>query len=218
MSSAAYDFRIDHVEDQQVRVHVEIVMPHVKRIPLEPNFALQIILEPFENMLKGKTHALPFGAEEAEKISGNHPLKSECETWLAMYQRKTIRISRETHSTIEDPNAEIRQLYPNMGGWGMSGNSFYIYTTPDYDSFLALAEEEILSVNIENPFHYPRSFNRCLMENDRVISEAEHEAFFEHNPAADLVIKVKNIDLLDHLRPGIHWNSAIQDFSTLLFG
>jgi hypothetical protein len=211
--SSIYRFRVTGIEKGHLRIKATIVHPDENRIYTTPNFALQIILDPFYALSRGYTYDMPFNETEAKTIVDAAPLKAAMTGWLVLQHGKEVEITEQEYTNMDEVRSSGDPKFSGVRSWGMSNGIYSVSYKPEYSKFMEVAEEQIVSVELQNPKHYPRIIDEMSYEERAMLSDEETEAHYANEPEAELVIQVKNPDILFHLRKRMEWESAIYDFA-----
>lgn len=217
--SDIYSFSIRKIEENILTVDAEVVHPDVDWVEDTKNLALQIILEPFSNMEKGYVYnanwqKYPFNKEDAYKMVEGHPLKEQMSYWIQLMRGMEVESSEEEYTLISNDKVDkTNPRYQNMGSYGGGSGGWTISYYPNYKAFMNVSNIAILDVERKDVENMPWAHNQMSWEAREKITDKEWDDMYKNNPTCTLIIKVLNKEILNHLREGTEWNSAMYDFT-----
>ncbi|MCZ2355501.1 MAG: hypothetical protein LC115_02240 [Bacteroidia bacterium] len=215
-------FRIIEKGDNFVKIKVTIVHPDEHYICRTKNFALQIILELYENIIEGYIYnsdwcGYPFTEEESKSLI--NPLYEEPLAKLRTLLRgEKIPITEEEYNRRSE---ESDYQYQDKRGISVSGNgdNYYLDLYPDYFSVCQTADKLIEKVELISFNNYPHWFDTFEAWLDyQTIYDFPNEAYEKHEddkePTYQLRITVtpEGLFLLGHVVVRSFWDSAAYDF------
>ncbi|MCU0438054.1 MAG: hypothetical protein MUC49_09055 [Raineya sp.] len=221
--SSLVSFNILSKKANILDVEVQIVHPDEHHINDSPNFALQIILELYENMQLGyiynaKWSSYPFDKEKAIQLL--HPdYKKEMDELLEKMRWKKIPITEDEYNQLEKEGV-FEYNGQKLSSRGMENGQYYVSLETEYDEFCKEADKHIEKVEVLQVKNFPHWFDRVetWLEYGVISWGFEDNVYDKHqnepNPTYFLRITInpESTFLLHHVQEKCYWESAAYNF------
>jgi hypothetical protein len=220
--SALNSFKIFSKQGNQIDVEVTIVHPDEHYICRAKNFALQIILELYENIIGGSIYnsnwcGYPFTQDESEKLI-NPTYQKDFQKLLTLFRGEKISITQEEYDRRVK---ESDYVYGNQGAGYLSGGAegCFIGLRPSYNLCCETAEtliEKVELVSFENYPHWLDTFEVWLEYQKRYGFPQEAYDRNENSPNPKYHLRITTslnaVYLLEHIVPKSFWDSAAYNY------
>ncbi len=222
--SSLNSFTIIEKGNDFVDVQAKIVHPDEHLIQSTTNFALQIILELYENIQKGYIYNsnwsfYPFSeAESLALIDKNY--EAALDELVQKMRWRQIPISQKEHDQIS-ASGEFVYKGQKLSSLGMENGAYYAALETEYDAFCQEADEKIRLVEVLSVKNYPHWFDRleCWLEHEILSYGFEDEVYDLHEDEAnpEYILRIHVTEdaafLLNHIVVGCFWESAAFNYN-----
>jgi hypothetical protein len=173
--------------------------------PLSKSFYLEILVEFYEQELKGRLHGKDLGTVAKRSLPAylkkatSSPARAHLDHLLTLLHDQKVEITAEELAAYHaDRDAFEAKYQVKTSGAGSSGDTCYYRLPADIAAFKAMAETDILRVT-------PR-----LVAQDHLDEDIDDE----DNPYrwSEVEFQVATPKLLKHVVPGTVWGSAMYEF------
>ncbi|KOY85112.1 hypothetical protein AD998_02150 [bacterium 336/3] len=221
--SSLISFNILSKKANVLDVEVQIVHPDEHHINDSPNFALQIIMELYENMVLGHVYnsnwsSYPFDEEKAKQLLDTN-YKKEMDELLEKMRWRKIPITEEEYDQMEK-DGSFEYKGQKLSSRGMENGEYYVSLETEYDEFCREAEKHIEKVEVLQVKDFPHWFDRVetWLEYEKISWGFDDETYDKHqdepNPTYHLriIANPKSVFLLHHVQEKCYWESATFNF------
>lgn len=212
-----FTISIDDVEDRSFRARLHLRNIDAWHLPRQPEFPVQILMEAWSLMVRGHSfQKAPFSREEGVEIVNASPANEEyAELYNAFMGGKAWTTSDgwlldETRKRPREPKIQAKDFYRDQldpyGGAGMSKGVHYISLASNPQRFADLTKNIVVDYTMGEARNIPADAD---FED---LSESEAIALLNkplaERPYAEFTTEVSDIRFLQHLRPGLRWQTA----------
>jgi hypothetical protein len=222
--SSLNSFTILEKGNDFVDIKVSIIHPDEHLVQSSANFALQIILELYENIQKGYIYNsnwsfYPFSeAESLALIDKNY--ENELDELVQKMRWRQIPISKKEHDQIS-ASGEFVYKGQKLSSLGMENGAYYAALETEYDAFCQEADKKIRLVEVLGVKNYPHWFDRleCWLEHENLSYGFDDEVYDLHEDEADpeYLLRIHVAEdaafLLNHIVAGCFWESAAFNYN-----
>jgi hypothetical protein len=221
--SSLISFNILSKKANILDVKVQIVHPDEHHINHSPNFALQIIMELYENMQLGYIYndewsSYPFDKDGAKQLLLTE-YKKEMDELLEKMRWRKITITEDEYNQMEK-DGSFEYEGQKLSSRGMENGQYYVSLETEYDKFCEEADKHIEKVEVLKVENFPHWFDRVetWLKYGVVSWGFDDEVYNQHlnepNPTYYLRITInpKSDFLLYHVQEKCYWESAAYNF------
>lgn len=211
MSTSMCKITIKEKDGNRLSCHYEMVYFDNNELPEDKVFPFQIILELYDKIKNGYIwndhwEEYPFNREEAAIMFKNHPAAEKLDQWLEIWRGQEVAITPEQYKDVYN---YVATNHPGkkIGSYGSSNGQHHVHFYGDNAACVDIAEEEILEVEIENTWNYPRE------EEDFIEDENGNEPEEGPVPGCEFSFTVADENILFHCVPGCMWESTMYNIA-----
>jgi len=204
-------------------VKVQIVHPDEHLVQTSANFALQIILELYENIQKGYIYNsdwsfYPFSEEDSLALI-DKKYEAELDELVQKMRWRQIPISKKEHDQISKSGEFVYQGQ-KLSSIGMENGKYNAALETEYDAFCQEADDKIQLVELLSVKNYPHWFDRleCWLNHEHLSYGFDDEVYdlYEEEPNPEYLLRIHlpehALFLLNHIVVGCFWESAAYNF------
>ena len=217
-------FNILKIGEDFIEVKVTMVHPDEHHINDSANFALQIILEQFENIKNQSIYNsgwsfYPLNQEQANKLIEHDKRLLLDELLLKMRWRKVPMTDSEYNNLVAQNNFVFNGQ--KLSSIGSENGEFYGLLETEYDAFCEEADNRIISVEVLSTENFPFWFDslEAWLEYGHISWGFDDETYdkYQNTPDPSYLLKIRiaenSLFLLKHLIEGSFWESASYNFN-----
>ncbi len=228
--SSLNTFKVLALRENILEVEVAIDHPDEHHINGSANFALQIILEFYEDSLEfyedsklkhiDNNHgqgSCPFNQGGADALKPeNKPILDDL---LQKMRGRKIEVNETEYNEVSKTD-QYKYKGQKLAAIGRHDGCYTFYLEPEHDAFCKEADYHIMLVEVMSVKDFPHWFDRVetWLEYGK-LSDFDEEAYDEHqnDPAPSYVLRItvnpESSFLLSHIAPGCYRDSAAYDFT-----